>query len=375
MYRKLLVLLALCNFLLLPVYSDLTKTKEVKESNLLEMTPSTLNGLDADFLKKLVNLFQVDVFVETGTYLGDTSYEGSKVFKEVYTIENNHKLFTKAQKRFKNTPNVHCWEGSSPLVLKKNLAKIKGRILFWLDSHNALGTTQKDLVGKTTREELAAIKAAGIQNAVILIDNIQMFHVSSQDAFSLEEPFSTLQDLRSAIADVNPNYEFWILGNIAIAYPKEDQIKVSPLVKACTQSCLFDSQKSNTEENIIETEQVIMHSFKGTEGKILDGLHNAYEAQRKSYITTLSEDPYVHYVLWKGLALLGQKDYFQASKCFHSALAKGCSHWRVYWYIALSEYERRNFAEAERALKHVLKEAPEFKQAYDLSQKIKEKTA
>ncbi|NNM43898.1 MAG: hypothetical protein HKM07_06100, partial [Chlamydiae bacterium] len=43
-------------------------------------------------------------------------------------------------------------------------------------------------------------------------------------------------------------------------------------------------------------------------------------------------------------------------------------------YIALSEYERRNFTEAERALKHVLREAPNFKQASELSQKIKDKT-
>lgn len=374
MYKKFLLSLCLLSTLLGGSLYSLDPTpKDKKKSELLEIPPNTLHGLNAEFLSKLIRLFKVEIFVETGTYLGDTSAESSKLFKEVYTIENNHKLFVKAQKRFKNTPNVHCLEGSSPLILRKNLPKIQGRILFWLDSHNVHGTKQKDLVNKTAKEELAAIKTSGIKNAVILIDNIQMFHTSSQDELSQEDQFSTLKDLKISILDINPSYQFWLLGNIAIAYPTEDDIEVSPLVKACTQSRLFDTLESSSED-ILEAEQVIMHSFKSAESKILDGLHSAYEAQRKSYITTLSEDPYVHYVLWKGLSLLGKKDYFQASKCFHSALAKGCSHWRVYWYIALSEYERRNFTEAERALKHVLREAPNFKQASELSQKIKDKT-
>ncbi len=365
MYKRVILLFA--SFI---AFSSLGADVSIKENppakteeEMIELENTTLHHLDTNFLEKLIRMFKLDVFVETSTYLGETSIECAKLFKEVYTVEENHKLFLKAKKKFKNVPNVYCFEGTADTVLKKHLPKIQGRILFWLDSHHKYALDKNQAISALNKE-LDAIKASEVKDAVVLINQIQIFQKTEEDGYSLDQ-------LKESVLEINPDYQFWILGNIAIAFPKQDNVPVSPLVKACTTSRLFNDE--NFYQQVLQAEKVIMESFAQKEHLILDGLHEAFTVQKQAKIAKVSEDPAIHYILWKGLSLLGQKQYFEASRCFHSAVAKGCHHWRVYWYIAQAEYERRNLLEAERALQRVLKAVPDFSEAKELAEKIKVK--
>jgi hypothetical protein len=80
-----------------------------------------------------------DVFIETGTYLGETLALALRAgFKELYSIEISRALADQARHRFQGTDNVHVINGSSPfelrgLVENPNI-RAKG-VTFWLDAN------------------------------------------------------------------------------------------------------------------------------------------------------------------------------------------------------------------------------------------------
>jgi hypothetical protein len=82
-------------------------------------------------------------WVETGTYLGDTTSILSTVAKMVYSIEPEPTLFSKAEQRFSNTSNVKIIKGLSEEVFPKLLPTISGNVCFWLDGHYSEGITFK----------------------------------------------------------------------------------------------------------------------------------------------------------------------------------------------------------------------------------------
>ena len=51
--------------------------------------------------EKLVQKFKIKNIVETGTFLGETSREFSKMVENVYTIESNEKFYLQARKNLK----------------------------------------------------------------------------------------------------------------------------------------------------------------------------------------------------------------------------------------------------------------------------------
>jgi hypothetical protein len=85
--------------------------------------------------EKLVQKFKIKNIVETGTFLGETSREFSKMVENVYTIESNEKFYLQARKNLMHCKNVKIFLGNSPLVLDKILPTLKGNTLFFLDAH------------------------------------------------------------------------------------------------------------------------------------------------------------------------------------------------------------------------------------------------
>ncbi|MDP1729380.1 MAG: hypothetical protein Q8L27_04210 [archaeon] len=116
----------------------------------------------------LIKKFQIKSIVETGTYLGDTTKEFSKLAK-TYTIESNKKYYDLAKESLKEY-NVEIFSGSSPKILKNILSKIEGPIIFFLDAHWNRYWPILD--------ELKVIAESGIKDSVIVIHD---FHVPNKD--------------------------------------------------------------------------------------------------------------------------------------------------------------------------------------------------
>ena len=119
-------------------------------------------------------------WVETGTYVGDTTAILAKQARQVYSIEPAPALFSRAQQRFAKYKNVEIIRGTSEAVFPVLLPKLSGDVSFWLDGHYSAGETFKGGQDTPIRQELDAIAAIlpHLGRVVILVDDVRCFDPS-----------------------------------------------------------------------------------------------------------------------------------------------------------------------------------------------------
>ena len=117
-------------------------------------------------------------WVETGTYLGDTTEFLSRIAKMVYSIEPGPQLFADARKRLAHLANVELFNGLSEDVLPALLQELSGDVCFWLDGHYTDESTHKGPQDTPIVDELACIaeNISSMGNVVVLIDDVHLFN-------------------------------------------------------------------------------------------------------------------------------------------------------------------------------------------------------
>ena len=159
------------------------------------------------FVKQTVllrNAIPSSIWVETGTYLGQTTKELSRHGSFVYSIEPEPTLYSKANDYFKSYPNVEILKGLSEEVFPSLLPKLSGDINFWLDGHYSAGITHKGPQDTPILEELAYISANlnHFRNVCVMIDDVRCFNPE------LEE-YSTYPTLNVLVDWANKNALSW----------------------------------------------------------------------------------------------------------------------------------------------------------------------
>lgn len=189
--------------------------------------------LRKSFLETFKTAFQIDTFIETGTYLGNTTAEASLVFNTVHTIELSPELYEAARERFKNQKNVLLHQGDSGKLLNDLIPTLSSRIFFYLDSHFSGNGTAFGGQNTPVLDELFAIRAK--PDSVILIDDIRNFQVSCLP--EKIEPtllgYPDLTQLIDALLQINPDYQICFLGDSLLAFPPDPNVAVSPIVRFC----------------------------------------------------------------------------------------------------------------------------------------------
>lgn len=147
-----------------------------------------------------------DVFVETGSYLGDGIHAALKAgYKKVHSIEIAEPKYKICKDLFKDEKKVKVYHGDSSDLLEEVISKIKEPITFWLDGHfsegdRKLGTPMKYLCPLI--QELEVIAKHPIKNHVILIDDMNCWQ--GMDNF-YHEGFD-VNTLIEKIKGINENY-------------------------------------------------------------------------------------------------------------------------------------------------------------------------
>jgi len=129
-----------------------------------------------ELMLELQKKYQVKNFVETGTYLGETTEWASRHFEKVYTFEAAEKIYQSTKNKLGSIPNIGFIFGES----NKELTKIHldGPAIFWLDAHYSSGDTFNGEV--PLLEELAIINAWDIET-FIFIDDARLILSKWQD--------------------------------------------------------------------------------------------------------------------------------------------------------------------------------------------------
>ncbi len=134
-------------------------------------------------------------WVESGTFMGDTTSVLSRVVKMVYSIEPEPTLFSKAEQKFSNTSNVKIIRGLSEDVLPKLIPTLSGNVCFWLDGHYSAGITFEGPQETPIRDELAVIgrHITQMSKIVVMVDDVHCFDPTNPE-FSAYPPADFLVD-------------------------------------------------------------------------------------------------------------------------------------------------------------------------------------
>ncbi len=132
------------------------------------------------FVKRSVlqrNGFLSCTWIETGTYLGQTTEFLSKIGAQVISIEPEPLLHANACEKLKHLTNVRILKGLSEEVFPVLLPQLSGKINFWLDGHYSAGITHKGPLDTPILIELKAIgqNLKQFDAACVMIDDLRCF--------------------------------------------------------------------------------------------------------------------------------------------------------------------------------------------------------
>lgn len=120
------------------------------------------------------------VWVETGTFMGDTAALLAAHSNAVYTIEPDRALHEKAAARFADGSKVKALHGLSEEVFPTLLPTLSGTVNFWLDGHYSGGITHQGPTDCPVRDELQNIEnnLSRYAKVAVLIDDVRCFDSS-----------------------------------------------------------------------------------------------------------------------------------------------------------------------------------------------------
>jgi hypothetical protein len=161
-----------------------------------------------------------DVFVETGTFFGDTIEYVKNDFKSLVSIELNEELSLRAAERFRNNPNVQIVQGDSAKQLSSILSNIGSPVVFWLDGHYSSAFQVGDKYIATSRgeketpimDELLQIKNHFVKKHLILIDDARLFNGAND--------YPALDEVKRFVESQLPEYKFSVRNDIIRILPK-----------------------------------------------------------------------------------------------------------------------------------------------------------
>lgn len=135
-----------------------------------------INKAFFELIKEYNNDFfnKYQLFIETGTYNGMTTFEMEPLFKEIHTIEIKEEIFSNTKSKY-NGNKIKFYLGDSSIVLEEICKNINEPAIFFLDGHWSAGDTGKGNKDCPLYEELENIIKYFKNSAIIIIDDFRLF--------------------------------------------------------------------------------------------------------------------------------------------------------------------------------------------------------
>jgi len=123
---------------------------------------------------------QYPVFVESGTYMGETIIPLEKEFSELHTIEIKREFYDHVVSNYnkykgKSPKQIKFHFGDSSKMLLEICPNIESNSIFFLDGHWSAGNTGKGDKDCPIYEELRSIMAAMKHRCIIIVDDCRLF--------------------------------------------------------------------------------------------------------------------------------------------------------------------------------------------------------
>jgi len=151
------------------------------------------------------------IFIETGTFRGDTPWYFRNAFSKIFSIEVQPQLAELASERFKDLSHIRIVEGDSAKKLAEIVQEIDAPVLFWLDGHYSAGITGRGENDCPIWDEMNAIIGKVPHPFSIFIDDARSFNGSGG--------YPTLDELRDFVESGLPGHGMTV---------ENDLIRITP---------------------------------------------------------------------------------------------------------------------------------------------------
>lgn len=131
-------------------------------------------GFPPEIVAWLSKRMDLNLFVEAGTFHGESALRASSIFQRVITIEKSNLLFAESSASLKNQGNITCYNGCTRDHVIAHLNELD-KPLFWLDAHWSGDVTAGQEDECPILDELSLIFAQGLNSFAILIDDARLF--------------------------------------------------------------------------------------------------------------------------------------------------------------------------------------------------------
>jgi hypothetical protein len=179
---------------------------------------SVSGGMNKKRFEGFKKKYNLNTFIETGTYLGNTTATSAPFFNSIYTIEISKKLYKAATKKLEIYSNIQTMLGSSEAEIKKIIEDrgISSTLIF-LDAHYSAGITEKGKNDPPVMDELFIIADYAQDETVIILDDVRCF---GSDLTAVEtDHYPHLRDVKEFVeSSFKDGFRFCIIGDQAIFY-------------------------------------------------------------------------------------------------------------------------------------------------------------
>ena len=163
-----------------------------------------------EVIRHFASKYNIQVFVESGTFLGIMINSMKGQFKKLYSIELSEILYKNAIKKFENDKNVNIVFGDSGSMLPQVIKDINEPILFWLDGHYSGDITAKGILETPIIKELKTVLEHPVKNHVIVVDDARLFN-GTRD-------YPTIKEVQDFLAGYSKDYKFEIKEDILVIH-------------------------------------------------------------------------------------------------------------------------------------------------------------
>ena len=177
-------------------------------------------SLDERLLTLFTRELPLEVFVETGTFKGETLRMATRHFEECHSVELSADLHRAISPQFATEPGVHLHHGESPAYLRaQSDAFLKRPVFFWLDAHwcVAEGTAGAD----SQSPLLAELEALGHLHpqSVVAIDDARLYLCPPPAPHRLAD-WPDFHDIVCALLDLSSTHRLMVMDDVILFYPE-----------------------------------------------------------------------------------------------------------------------------------------------------------
>ncbi|MBM4112889.1 MAG: hypothetical protein FJ253_05865 [Phycisphaerae bacterium] len=179
-------------------------------------------GIPEQITIDLARLNRTSIFVETGTYKGDTTRWAAKHFEAVHTIERAANLYDLCSAELRAIKGVTPHLGDSRRVLPGIVRDLGDRTaVVWLDGHWSGAETAGAEDECPLLDELACLSNRA--NDIILIDDARMFLCAPPAPHNASQ-WPTLAEIVNALQDSGRRHLVQVVDDVIFIVPRTDAL-------------------------------------------------------------------------------------------------------------------------------------------------------